>query len=103
MTLIDKDYLINVITLWQAGLKDELEKNLLEQVIHCVNAKDTIFDVQKLLCDINSNRLENDFVQQEDIKDAVIYNGAIDDVMEKVRNATNPFYRDCFDWEKKAY
>ena len=92
-----------MITLWQADLKDESAKNLLKQVIHCINAKDTIFDVQKLICGINANRLEYGFIQPEDVKDAVVYNGAIDDVMEEARNATNPFYRDCFDWEKKAY
>ena len=49
MDLIDRDYLLNNIAEWQAILTDKNEKKLLTEVIHCIKAKDTIVDMQKLI------------------------------------------------------
>ena len=46
--------------------------------------------------ELQENMLEQNETATEEVD-------VVDDVMEEARNATNPFYRDCFDWEKKAY
>lgn len=56
MELIDRDYLLDNIVEWRAMLTDENEKKLLTKVIHCIKAKDTIVDMQKLIDGVNSQK-----------------------------------------------
>lgn len=53
MNLIDRDYLIENINNWKNTLTDDKSKELLTEVIHCIKAKNTIVDMQKLIDGIN--------------------------------------------------
>lgn len=99
MRAIDADELVENILNWQKMLPDDKSKELLTQVIHCIDAKRTVFDLQKLICEIHEQKLDYEYVLKEDIKDATVYNGALDDVMEKVKMSTNPYCWDKFTWE----
>ena len=100
MDLIDRDYLINNIIDWRETLKDENAKKLLTEVIHCIKAKDTIVDMQKLIDGINFQKSDLDSAVNEDVKGVTIYNGAIDDCLYEIKNAINPNYKKAYDWDK---
>jgi hypothetical protein len=99
MDLIDRDYLLDNIVEWRAILTDENEKKLLTKVIHCIKAKDTIVDMQKLIDGINSQKIDLDSTES-DIKAASVYNTAIDDSLYEVKNAVYPNYKAFFVWGK---
>lgn len=100
MDLIDRDYLLNNIAEWQAMLTDENEKKLLTEVIHCIKAKDTIVDMQKLIDGVNYQKLDLDSAEEKDIKAASIYNSAIEDSLYEIKNAVYPNYKASFVWDK---
>ena len=103
MNLIDRDYLIENINNWKNTLTDDKSKELLTEVIHCIKAKNTIVDIQKLIDGINYQKIElgeEDGLYQEDIQSAVIYNGAIDDALKEVKEAVNHDFTDAFVWDK---
>lgn len=83
MDLIDRDYLLDNIVEWRAMLTDEKEKKLLTEVMHCIKAKDTIVDMQKLIDGVNSQKIDLDSTES-DIKAASVYNSAIDDSLYEV-------------------
>lgn len=101
MRLIDADALIKNILNWQKELKNDESKELLSQVIHCINAKDTVFDPQKFIDETLEQKLELEYIEKEDVPDAVIYNGAIEDIMDKIKYAMNPNCWKQFQWETK--
>lgn len=104
MRTIDADYLIDVITKWKNSLSDQKEKKVLEEVIHCINAKETVVDINKLIQSINYEKLNpQDFVDSQDIKDATIYNGALDNVLDRVKLSINPTLVNQFDFDKGSY
>ena len=41
-----------------------------------------------------------EYLDDKDIKYATIYNGAIDDGINGIKNAMNPNYIKAFDWDK---
>lgn len=98
MDLIDRDYLLDNIVEWRAMLTDENEKKLLTKVMHCIKAKDTIVDMQKLIDGVNSQKLDLDSAENKNIKAAAIYNTAIDDSLYEVKNAVYPHYKAFFVW-----
>ena len=100
MDLIDRDYLLNNITEWQAMLTDENEKKLLTEVIHCIKAKDTIVDMQKLIDGVNYQKLDLDSAEEKDVKAASIYNSAIEDSLYEIKSAVYPNYKASFVWDK---
>ena len=97
---IDRDYLLNNITEWQAMLTDENEKKLLTEVIHCIKAKDTIVDMQKLIDGVNYQKLDLDSAEEKDVKAASIYNSAIEDSLYEIQSAVYPNYKASFVWDK---
>lgn len=101
MRLIDADYLVNNILEWQKALPDD-QKQLLTKVIHCINAKDTVFDVQKLINSVYDEKLDLEYVDEKDVKDAVLYNGAISDVIEDIKLAVNPFHVGEYIWDERG-
>ena len=98
MDLIDRDYLLDNIVEWRAMLTDEKEKKLLTEVMHCIKAKDTIVDMQKLIDGVNSQKIDLDSTES-DIKAASVYNSAIDDSLYEVKNAVYPNYKAFFVWD----
>lgn len=79
-------------------------KKVLEEVIHCINAKETVVDINKLIQSINYEKLDpQDFVDSQDIKDATIYNGALDNVLDRVKLSINPTLVNQFDFDKGSY
>ncbi len=100
MDLIDRDYLLKNIINWQKTIKDNNSKKLLTEVIHCIQAKDTIVDMQKLIDGVNFQKIGLEYLDDKDIKDATIYNGAIDNSINGIKNAVNPNYIKAFDWGK---
>lgn len=101
MRTIDADYLIDVITKWKNFISNETEKKILEEVIKCINVKETVIDINKLIQSINYERLDpNDFVDNQDVKDATIYNGALDSAIDKVKLAINSAFWNQFDFKK---
>lgn len=94
MDLIDREYLLDNIVEWRAMLTDENEKKLLTEVMHCIKAKDTIVDMQKLIDGVNSQKIDSD------IKVASVYNTAIDDSLYEIKNAVYPHYKAFFIWDK---
>lgn len=100
MDLIDRDYLLNNITEWQAMLTDENEKKLLAQVIHCIKAKDTVVDMQKLIDNVNSQKIDLDSTESN-IKAASIYNSAIEDSISEIKHAVYPKYKAFFVWDRQ--
>lgn len=100
MDLIDRDYLLNNIAEWQAILTDKNEKKLLTEVMHCIKAKNTIVDMQKLIDGVNYQKLDLDSAEEKDIKVASIYNSAIEDSLYEIKNAVYPNYKASFVWDK---
>lgn len=100
MDLIDRDYLLNNITEWQAMLTDENEKKLLAQVIHCIKAKDTVVDMQKLIDNVNSQKIDLDSTESN-IKTASVYNTAIEDSISEIKSAVYPNYKAFFVWGRQ--
>lgn len=100
MDLIDRDYLLNNIAEWQAMLTDENEKKLLAKVIHCIKAKDTIVDMQKLIDGVNSQKINLDSTESN-IKAASVYNTAIDDSLYEIKGAVYPNYKAFFVWDRQ--
>lgn len=102
MNLIDSDYLLNNIIEWRAMLTDENKKKLLTEVIHCIQAKDTIVDMQKLIDGVNYQKLDLDSVEKKDVKAATIYNSAIEDSLYEIKQAVYPNYKAFFIWDKTS-
>lgn len=100
MDLIDREYLLDNIAKWQAMLTDENEKRLLTEIIHCIKAKDTIVDIQKLIDGVNYQKLDLDSTEKKDIKAATIYNSAIEDSINEIKSAVYPNYKESFVWYK---
>lgn len=98
MDLIDRDYLLDNIVEWRAMLTDEKEKKLLTEVMHCIKAKDTIVDMQKLIDGVNSQKIDLDSTES-DIKAASVDNSAIGDSLYEVKNAVYPNYKAFFVWD----
>lgn len=104
MRTIDADYLIDVIIKWKNSLSDQKEKKILEEVINCINVKETVVDINKLIQSIYYEKLDpQDFVDNQDIRDANIYNGALDNVLNRVKLSINPILIDQFDFNKESY
>ena len=99
MDLIDREYLLDNIIEWRAMLTDENEKKLLAEVMHCIKAKDTIVDMQKLIDGVNSQKIDLDSTESN-IKAASVYNTAIDDSLYEIKHAINPNYKASFVWDK---
>jgi hypothetical protein len=99
MDLIDREYLLDNIVEWRAMLTDENEKKLLTEVMHCIKAKDTIVDMQKLIDGVNSQKIDLDSTESN-IKAASVYNTAIDDSLYEIKNAVYPNYKAFFVWDK---
>lgn len=99
MDLIDREYLLDNIVAWRAMLTDENEKKLLTEVMHCIKAKDTIVDMQKLIDGVNSQKIDLDSTESN-IKAASVYNTAIDDSLYEIKNAVYPNYKAFFVWDK---
>ena len=100
MDLIDRDYLLKNIINWGKIVKGNNAKKLLTEVINCIQAKDTIVDMQKLIDGVNFQKIGLEYLDDKDIKDATIYNGAIDNCINEIKNAVNPNYIKTFDWDK---
>jgi hypothetical protein len=100
MRMIDADELVTNILNWQAELKDDKAKELLTEVVHCINAKRTVCDIQKLIDGLQANILDYGSMGRDYARDAVTYNGAISDAMTEVKYAINPDYVADFTWEK---
>lgn len=49
---------------------------------------------------MNFQKIGLEYLDDKDIKDATIYNGAIDDGINEIKNAMNPNYIKAFDWDK---
>lgn len=101
MDLIDRDYLLNNIVEWQAMLTDENEKKLLAQVIHCIKAKDTVVDMQKLIDGVNYQKLDLRNAEKKDVKAATVYNSAIEDSISEIKSAVYPNYKAFFVWDRQ--
>lgn len=56
--------------------------------------------MQKLIDGVNFQKIGLEYLDDKDIKDATIYNGAIDDGINEIKNAMNPNYIKAFDWDK---
>lgn len=100
MDLIDRDYLLNNIAEWQAMLTDENEKKLLTEVMHCIKAKDTVVDMQKLIDGVNSQKIDLDSTESN-IKAASVYNSAIEDSISEIKSAVYPNYKAFFVWDRQ--
>lgn len=100
MDLIDRDYLLDNVIEWRAMLTDESEKKLFTKVMHCIKAKDTIVDMQKLIDGVNSQKLDLDSAENKNIKVASVYNTAIEDSLYEIKNAVYPHYKALFVWDK---
>ena len=100
MDLIDREYLLDNIIEWRAMLTDESEKELLTKVMHCIKAKDTVVDMQKLIDGVNSQKLDLNSAENKNIKAASVYNTAIDDSLYEIKNAVYPHYKALFVWDK---
>lgn len=101
MDLIDRECLLDNIIEWRAMLTDESEKKLLTKVMHCIKAKDTVVDMQKLIDGVNSQKLDLNSAENKNIKAASVYNTAIDDSLYEIKNAVYPHYKALFVWDKK--
>lgn len=101
MNLIDRDYLLNNIAEWRAMLTDENEKKLLAQVIHCIKAKDTVVDMQKLIDGVNYQKLDLRNAEKKDVKAATVYNSAIEDSISEIKSAVYPNYKAFFVWDRQ--
>lgn len=99
MDLIDREHLLDNIIEWRSMLTDESEKKLLTEVMHCIKAKDTIVDMQKLIDGVNSQKIDLDSTESN-IKAASVYNTAIDDSLYEIKNAVYPHYKALFVWDK---
>lgn len=100
MDLIDRNYLLKNIISWGKLVKGNDAKKLLTEIINCIQAKDTIVDMQKLIDGVNFQKIGLEYLDDKDVKDATIYNGAIDDGINGIKNAMNPNYIKAFDWDK---
>ena len=67
MDLIDRECLLDNIIEWRAMLTDESEKKLLTKVMHCIKAKDTVVDMQKLIDGVNSQKLDLNSAENKNI------------------------------------
>ena len=98
MDLIDRKSLLrNIIS---KLVKGNNAKTLFTEVINCIQTQDTIVDMQKLIDGVNFQKLDLEYLDDKDIKYATIYNGAIDDGINEIKNAMNPNYIKAFDWDK---
>lgn len=98
MDLIDRNYLLrNIIS---KLVKGNNAKTLFTEVINCIQTQDTIVDIQKLIDGVNFQKIGLEYLDDKDVKDATIYNGAIDDSINEIKNAINPNYIKAFDWDK---
>lgn len=98
MDLIDRKSLLrNIIS---KLVKGNNAKTLFTEVINCIQTQDTIVDMQKLIDGVNFQKIGLEYLDDKDIKDATIYNGAIDDGINEIKNAMNPNYIKAFDWDK---
>ncbi len=98
MDLIDRNYLLrNIIS---KLVKGNNAKTLFTEVINCIQTQDTIVDIQKLIDGVNFQKIGLEYLDDKDVKDATIYNGAIDDSINEIKNAVNPNYIKAFDWDK---
>lgn len=100
MDLIDRNYLLKNIINWGKLVKGNDAKKLLTEVINYIQAQDTIVDMQKLIDGVNFQKIGLEYLDDKDIKYATIYNGAIDDGINEIKNAMNPNYIKAFDWDK---
>ena len=100
MNLIDRDCLLKNIISWGKPVKGNNAKKLLTEVINCILAQDTIVDMQNLIDGVNFQKIGLEYLDDKDIKDATIYNGAIEDSINGMKNAVNPNYIKVFDWSK---
>jgi hypothetical protein len=107
MDLIDREYLLDNIVEWRAMLTDENEKKLLTEVMHCIKAKDTIVDMQKLIDGVNSQKVNSQKIDLDSTESnitfsivASVYNTAIDDSLYEIKNAVYPHYKAFFIWDK---
>lgn len=102
MDLIDREYLLDNIVEWRAMLTDENEKKLLTEIMHCIKAKDTIVDMQKLIDGVNSQKIDLDSTESNITFSTVasVYNTAIDDSLYEIKNAVYPNYKAFFVWDK---
>ncbi len=100
MDLIDRNYLLKNIISWGKLVKGNDAKKLLTEVINYIQAQDTIVDMQKLIDGVNFQKIGLEYLDDKDIKGATIYNGAIDDGINEIKNAMNPNYIKAFDWDK---
>lgn len=98
MDLIDRKSLLrNIIS---KLVKGNNAKTLFTEVINCIQTQDTIVDMQKLIDGVNFQKIGLEYLDDKDIKDATIYNGAIDNSINGIKNAVNPNYIKAFDWGK---
>lgn len=98
MDLIDRNYLLrNIIS---KLVKGNNAKTLFTEIINCIQTQDTIVDMQKLIDGVNFSKIGLEYLDDKDIKDATIYNGAIDNCINEIKNAVNPNYIKAFDWDK---
>ena len=81
-------------------VKGNNAKKLLTEVINYIQAQDTIIDMQKLIDGVNFQKIGLEYLDDKDIKGATIYNGAIDDGINEIKNAMNSNYIKAFDWDK---
>lgn len=71
--LIDKNYLIDNIKNWIEIVGNDAQKEILTQVIHCIQAKDVIIKMQALIDEINYQQIEPEGLNEDEIRDAAIY------------------------------
>lgn len=109
MDLIDREYLLDNIVEWRAMLTDENEKKLLTEVMHCIKAKDTIVDMQKLIDGVNSQKVNSQKIDLDSTESnitfsivASVYNTAIDDSISEIKHAIYPKYKAFFVWDKSC-
>ena len=98
--LIDKNYLIDNIKNWIEIVGNDAQKEILTQVIHCIQAKDVIIKMQALIDEINYQQIEPEGLNESEIRDAVIYNGAIQDTLDIIKNTLRPNYEKSLIWDK---
>lgn len=75
----------------------------MEQVVHCIKAKDTVIDIRKLIQDLNYEKLDVSLADDTTKSSCVLYNDAIDDAINDLKWSINPLFQSQFDFEETRY
>lgn len=56
--------------------------------------------MQALIDEINYQQIEPEGLNEDEIRDAAIYNGAIQDTLDVIKNTLRPNYKKSLIWDK---